>query len=119
MSNRRTALRSRQESLWGWILIAPLGLGLTIWVVFPMGLSLVTSLLKWDMISPPEFVGFRNYINLIVENELFRKCVTVTLYYTLVSVPVQLVVALVAALLLNARVRGVGVFRTVLPICPR
>ncbi|MFW6312672.1 MAG: carbohydrate ABC transporter permease [Spirochaetota bacterium] len=112
MSRRTAGLITRKESTWGWILITPLALGLTLWVVFPMGLSFVTSLLKWNMISPPEFVGLRNYVALATENELFKKSVMVTLYYTLVSVPLQLVLALGAALLLHQRVRGVGVFRT-------
>ena len=109
----RSRLLSRRENLWGWILITPLTLGLTIWVVFPMGLSLLTSLTSWDMISAPRLVGLRNYVELFFRDPLFLQSVKVTLYYTFLSVPLQLLVAFAVAVLLNSRVRGVGLFRTI------
>jgi multiple sugar transport system permease protein len=103
----------RRETVWGWILLTPLTLGLTIWVLFPMGLSLLTGLTKWDMISAPQFVGLRNYLELFSKDQLFLQSVKVTLYYTLLSVPLQLFVAYLTALLLNSPIRGVGWFRTI------
>jgi multiple sugar transport system permease protein len=98
--------------MWGWILITPLTLGLTIWVLFPMGLSFVTSLTDWDMISKPSFVGLKNYLDLFSGDQLFLQSVKVTFYYTLLSVPLQLAAAFGVSLLLNSNVRGLGVFRT-------
>lgn len=98
--------------MWGWILITPLTLGLTIWVLFPMGLSFVTSLTDWDMISKPKFVALKNYIDLFSGDQLFLQSVKVTFYYTLLSVPLQLAAAFGVSLLLNSNVRGLGVFRT-------
>lgn len=98
--------------MWGWILITPLTLGLTIWVLFPMGLSFVTSLTDWDMISKAKFVGLKNYIDLFSGDQLFMQSVKVTFYYTLLSVPLQLMAAFGVSLLLNSNVRGLGVFRT-------
>lgn len=112
MKPRTTWSLSKNQNFWGWILITPLSLGLTLWVLFPMGLSFVTSLLKWDMISTPEFVGLKNYLSLFSGSGLFLKSIQVTLYYTLLSVPLQLAAAFFAAMLLNSNVRGVGVFRT-------
>jgi multiple sugar transport system permease protein len=113
MKGAISRLRSRRENLWGWILITPLTLGLSLWVVFPMGLSLLTSLTSWDMISAPKFVGLRNYVELFFRDPLFLQSVKVTLYYTFLSVPLQLFVAFSVAMLLNSRVRGVGLFRTI------
>lgn len=98
--------------MWGWILITPLTLGLTIWVLFPMGLSFVTSLTDWDMISKPNFVGLKNYLDLFSGDQLFLQSVKVTFYYTLLSVPLQLAAAFGVSLLLNSNVQGLGVFRT-------
>lgn len=106
-------VNSRRQNLWGWILITPLTLGLTIWVVFPMGLSFVTSLTSWDMISPAKFVGFKNYVDLFHGAQLFLQASFVTLYYTALSVPLQLVAAFAVAMLLNSGVKGAGVFRTI------
>ncbi|MGE5607130.1 MAG: carbohydrate ABC transporter permease [Bacteroidota bacterium] len=102
---------SRQRNFWGWLLITPAVLGLSIWVAFPLGLSLVASLWRWDMIMPPEFIGLQNYLELKTD-PLFWQSVGVTLIYTLIGVPVQIMAAFLAALLLNAKVRGMGIFRT-------
>lgn len=112
MKRQKPGIITRRQNIWGWILILPLVLGLSIWVVFPMGLSFFTSLSEWDMISDAEFVGFRNYIRIFTEDELFLKSVANTAYFTILSVPSQMIVALIAALLLNARIRGKGLFRT-------
>jgi len=105
-------MNSKRQTFWGWLLISPLVWGLSIWVVFPMGLSLVTSLTSWDLISKPEFVGMKNYITLLTKDTLFLKSVSVTLYYTAISVPLQLITAFFIAMLLNTKIRGLGVFRT-------
>jgi multiple sugar transport system permease protein len=108
---KRSGFLSRQQNLWGWLLISPAVLGLTFWVAFPLGLSLVTSFLRWDMILPPEFVGAQNYADMF-HDPLFWQSVWITLYFTLVGVPIQIVGAFLVAMLLNARVRGMKFFRT-------
>ncbi|MDD3903755.1 MAG: sugar ABC transporter permease [Sphaerochaeta sp.] len=113
MSRTKIGFNTKRQTLWGWILISPLCLGLTLWVAFPMGLSLYTSMTTWDMLSKAEFVGFQNYIKIFTEDELFLKSIKNTLYFTFLSVPLQMVVALCGALLLNSQVKGKGVFRTI------
>lgn len=112
MKSNKSWSFSRNQNMWGWILITPLTLGLIIWVLFPMGLSLVTSLMEWDMISKPKFVGFKNYISLFSGDQLFLQSAKVTVYYTLLSVPLQLLAAFGVSLLLNTNVKGLGIFRT-------
>ena len=113
MSRTKIGFNTKRQTLWGWILISPLCLGLTLWVAFPMGLSLYTSMTTWDMLSKADFVGFQNYIKIFTEDELFLKSIKNTLYFTFLSVPLQMVVALSGALLLNSQVKGKGVFRTI------
>lgn len=109
---RRRNSRSRQQNLWGWLLISPAVLGLSIWVFFPLGLSLVASFWQWDMLMPPSFIGLQNYATMF-HDQLFWQSVWVTLYFTLIGIPLQIVIAFFAALLLNAKVRAMGFFRTV------
>lgn len=104
---------SRYQNFWGWLLISPAVLGLTIWVAFPLGLSLITSFCKWDMLASPQFIGFENYITMFKKDPLFWQAVKVTLYFTAVGVPLQIVTAFIAALLLNTKVRCMGILRTV------
>jgi multiple sugar transport system permease protein len=115
MRTRRTRKGSmeRSQRFWGWIFIMPLSLGLTIWVAFPLGISLVASTLQWDMISPARFVGLGNFIRMFTTDPLFLQSVVVTLKYTLLAVPLQLLIAFGLALLLTSKVRAIGVYRTI------
>lgn len=110
--SKKRAFLSRQKNLWGWLLISPAVLGLTIWVAFPLGLSLLASLWQWDMLMPPRFIGIQNYARMY-QDELFWKSVWNTLYFTLVGVPIQIVLSFCAALLLNTKVRAMRFFRTI------
>ena len=102
----------RSQRFWGWIFIMPLTLGLIIWVAFPLGISLVASTWQWDMISAPRFVGIGNFVRMFTTDPLFPQSVVVTLKFTLMNVPLQLIIALGLALLLTSRIRGIGVYRT-------
>jgi multiple sugar transport system permease protein len=106
-------MRIRKETLWGWILVSPLALGLTLWVAFPLGVAVSMSLFKWNMISAPSFIGLDNYAFMLFRDHLFWQAMKVMLLFTLTSVPLQMLLAFAAALLLNTKVRGMGAFRTI------
>lgn len=103
---------TRRQNLWGWLLISPAVLGLTLWVAFPLGLSLLASFWNWDMLMSPKFAGLGNYITMFKFDPLFYQSVWVTIYFTLVGIPLQIITAFVAALLLNTKVKCMGLFRT-------
>jgi multiple sugar transport system permease protein len=75
--------------------------------------SIVISLTHWDIISPPAWVGLDNYKTLFTEDGLFWKSLRVTMVFTFVLVPLQLTLSLLVAILLNQKVRGLSLFRTV------
>lgn len=66
----------------------------------------------WNLLSPPQFVGLANITSLF-DDQLLRKSLTVTAYYTFVGVPLQLVVALTLALALNNNIKFRAAYRTV------
>ncbi|HBF35698.1 MAG TPA: ABC transporter permease [Firmicutes bacterium] len=103
---------SRQQNFWGWLLITPAVLGLSIWVFFPLVLSLLASFWHWDMLMPPSWNGFQNYA-MMFQDQIFWQSVWVTIYFTVVGVPLQIVAGFGAALLLNTKVRAMGFFRTI------
>jgi multiple sugar transport system permease protein len=107
---RRGFLR-RREAIWCYVFIAPAILGLLLFSLGPMIASFVLSFTSYDLLSSPEFVGAENYVNL-AQDELFRKSLTVTLIYGLVSVPATMLIALVLAILLNAKIPAMPVFRS-------
>jgi len=106
-------MKVKNQTFWGWIFLLPLTLGLTLWVVFPVGVSVVMSFFQWNMISPPKFIWFDNYSFMFFQDHLFWQSVYVMFLYTLTSVPLQLVLAFSVAMLLNTKVKGMGIFRTI------
>jgi multiple sugar transport system permease protein len=110
----RTARSSlaRREAIRGYLFIAPAVLGFLLWVAGPMVISAWLSLTEWDLLSPPEFVGLNNY-QAMLKDPLFWQSLKVTAYFTLVSVPLFQGLAFAVALLMNVKVRGITIFRTV------
>ena len=103
-----------QEERAGWALASPLLIGLATFMAFPILLSLLLSFTRWTGIAGLEtarFVGLANYEQLLFHDQRFWTCLRVTAYYALLAVPVGQAFALGAALLMNAKVRGIGFFR--------
>ncbi|HEV2528287.1 MAG TPA: sugar ABC transporter permease [Thermomicrobiales bacterium] len=103
----------RMEQRWGLLLGLPAMLGFIIFTIGPMVASGWISLTDWNIYGDASFVGLDNYREMLTEDPLFFKSLWVTLYYTFASVPLLLLVAFAAALLLNADVRGKAIFRTI------
>lgn len=102
-----------REALWGYFFLLPNVLGFLVFTLGPVMAALLISLTKWDAITSPQFIGLANYIRLLTRDTTFRKVLWNTVYFTGVSVPLGTVLALTLALLLNQKLRGVLVYRTV------
>jgi multiple sugar transport system permease protein len=95
----------------GYIFIAPFMLGFVLWFLIPALTSVWMAFQNWNMITPPKFIGLDNFKK-IATDKLFWQSLKVTTVYTAISVPLSLVVAFLLALLMNVKVRGIAVFRT-------
>jgi multiple sugar transport system permease protein len=115
LSHRRSARnRRRWRDAWvAYAFIAPWIIGFLIFTAGPIIASFGLSFFKWKMISPPKYIGLDNYIKLFTNDEWFRISLGVTAKYVLIFVPVSQALALLLAVLLNQRVRMVGLWRTI------
>ena len=112
MSPSRPNRMARHEALLFYICISPWLLGLLVFVLGPMGASLFYSFTRWDLLSPPEVVGLRNYVRLFTRDPLLWQSLRVTVRYTLLYVPTELAGGLALAMLMHQPVKGVRVLRT-------
>ena len=114
-TERRSRWRSRRmsENVQGWLFILPAILGFFIFQFGPVVASLVLSFTKYNIINPPEYIGFDNYKKMFTDDDLFTKSVTTTLQYSFLAIPLSLLVAYGVALLLNQNLRGMGIYRTI------
>ena len=103
---------TQEEALEGYLLITPVVLGLLIFSLGPIVASLYLSLTSWDLFGSPQFVGLTNYRKLL-KDDLFYKSLGNTAYYAALTVPVGTVLALTLAMIMNQKIRGINLFRTI------
>lgn len=104
--------RRLSRHLTGWVFISPAVLGFLIFILGPMLASAYYSLTSYDLVRAPSYVGLANYRKLFTTDGLFAISLYNTAYYTFVAVPVQTVAALAQAYILNMKVKGVNIYRT-------
>jgi multiple sugar transport system permease protein len=104
--------RSQSDFVAGFLFASPYLFGLLVFAIYPIAMSFYYSFTRYDIFSQPEWVGWDNYIELF-SDRFFWTSILNTLYYTLISVPLGMMVALLLALLLNVKVGGQSFFRTI------
>ena len=102
---------SKDETRAGYLFISPWLIGTAIFLLGPMLVSLLLAFSSWDMIAPARWVGLGNFTEMAGDDR-FWKSLRATLIYTLFSVPLGVTGSLALALLLNTKIRGQSVFRT-------
>jgi len=106
--------RSIRRALEGYLLISPWLFGFVTLSLGPILMCVYYSMTSYNMGQAPRWVGTGNYRALLFEDPLFWTSLYNTAYYTVLAVPLTLVVALANALLLNQKVWGMPFFRTAL-----
>jgi multiple sugar transport system permease protein len=100
------------ESRTGYMMSLPYILYFLLFVGFPLFFSFILIFHKWNVITPMEWVGLRNFIRLF-QDKLFFKSILNTLKFLIIHIPLQIVVALLLAILLNQKIKARGFFRAV------
>jgi len=101
----------RQESLTAYLFLLPNIIGFLVFSSIPVVVTFTISLLDWDLIRTPRFVGFDNYVRLLTADPLFGKILANTAYYVVGTVPAGVILSLLLALAMNSNVRGIWFFR--------
>ncbi len=103
--------RGIRRFVWVALFILPGLSGLILFTIGPIVASLVLTLFEWDLLTSPEFVGFDNFRRLRNDPDFWDALVH-TLTFIVGYVPLVIVLALLLALTLNAKLRGIAVLRT-------
>lgn len=94
----------------GYLFAAPFIVGFLAFTAFPMLYSIWLSFNKWDLLSPPRFVGLQNFIKMIGDPRANLSLYN-SAYYTVFAVPIQLVISFSLALALTQKLRFRDVYR--------
>ncbi|WP_028549752.1 carbohydrate ABC transporter permease [Paenibacillus sp. UNC451MF] len=103
----------RKDALIGWLFLAPEFLGMLVLGVFPIVFSLYLSFCDWNLVgglSSIKFVGLDNF-KMLFEDEKFFMALKNNLIYTLFTVPIGMILALVLAVIIHSKVYGKEYFK--------
>lgn len=110
---KKISARQKSEFIWGWLFILPTMLGLIVLNIYPMIDTVRQSFYKTgDFGKGNVFVGLKNYEKVLGDSEVWQALWN-TVKYAIVEVPFSVVIALLLAVLLNKKLKGRDVFRTI------
>lgn len=113
VTGRRVSRLARKEEAWFFIFVGPWLVGFLWFTLGPMLTSIWISLTRWDILSPPEYIGLANYSKLLTADPTFTKALANTLYMVVFNVPIHTVGVLAVSMLLAADLRGIKTLRTI------
>lgn len=96
-----------------YLFILPWIIGILVFTLGPLAFSLVMSFFDWPITSDPTFIGIDNYKNMFLNDPQFYKSFGITFKFAAIFVPLNLVIALILALLITQPVKGMKLFRTI------
>ena len=111
-TSKKSGVR-RHHNLAGYLFISPWLFGFITFVLLPIVASFVLAFTRYDILSPPEWVGLQNFERMFTGDARYWRSVRATFYYVFTAVPLRLVFALAVAMLLNTARRGVSLYRAV------
>ena len=117
MNSKHKKLTIRQylnrESTAGVICSMPFIIGFIAFIMVPMFISLYYSFCDYDILSPPRWIGLKNYISIFTDDPRFYKSLQVTFYFAFVSVPLRLIFALIVAIILKRTTKMTAFYRAI------
>ena len=105
--------QARNELIWGWLFMLPTVIGLIVLNIYPIIGTIKQSFYKTgDFGIGDKFVGLDNYVKMFSDGDIWQALLN-TFKYAIVEVPFSIAIALVLAVLLNRKMRGRSIYRTI------
>jgi len=104
--------RQRRENFYGYLFLTPWLIGFFGLFIGPGLASLYLSFTNYNIIGESKFIGLDNYVHMFTEDDLFWASLGRTFYFACASVPLSVLGSMFLAILLDSKLRGVAVYRT-------
>lgn len=105
-------MKMNKEKYVGLLYLLPWLIGITVFVIYPFGISLYYSFTDYSLLNQPEFIGFGNYEKLFFNDPTFWISLKATVKFVFLNVPLKLAFALLIAYIMNTKLKGITIFRT-------
>lgn len=103
----------RREAVWGYLFLLPNIVGFLMFTALAVVTAFGLALTEWDLLIPPKFIGAANYVKLLTRDTVFQQALLNTAYFVAGVVPLEVIGALLLALLLNQPIRAMTIYRAI------
>ncbi|SFT27109.1 carbohydrate ABC transporter permease [Paenibacillus sp. BC26] len=110
--NRALGKEAKREAVAGYLFIAPWIVGFIVFVLGALLTAFYVSMTDWDLLTPSKWIGAENY-NTLLHDKKFWISLRVTVIYVVTAVPLGIVFGFSIALLLNQKIKGLSIWRTI------
>lgn len=111
--NQMRTHKHRKEAVCGYLFAAPWIIGFFVFTLYPILSSLYYSFTNYNFSDTYKWIGLTNYKIMFSSDYLIPIAAKNTIYYAIISVPLNMVIGLLVAVLMNRKMRGVNLLRTI------
>lgn len=105
-------MKIKKDKLVGLLYLLPWVIGICFFVIYPFAMSLYYSFTDYTMLNTPSFIGLANYKKMFFDDPTFWISLKATIKFVVFTVPLKMIFALFIAYIMNAKLKGIGFFRT-------
>lgn len=109
---KRLSIQKKKEARWAYLFISPFIIGFVVFMLGPMLFSVIGSFTDYNLTSKMNFIGLANFRRMFLHDDLFWKSLYNTVYFVLFNVPLTTMFSVFLATILNQKIRGISIFRT-------
>ena len=113
MKKKHISKRERRNNIAGYLFISPFIIGFFVFTLYPFLSSLYLSFTDYDILTPPKFVGLKNYIKMFTADEKILISLKVTFKFAIVQVPLKMAFSLLVAIVLSWSTKLTGIYRAI------
>lgn len=113
MGEMKKNRRGKQRRSYDFVFVLPWVIGFLCFTLIPYLFSFYISFTKYNMMGTPKWLGLENYREILTADPYFRTALVVTLKYVLIAVPLKMVFSLLVAVMLNNKLAGSKIYRTI------
>lgn len=113
MNKRLRNSKQLKNDVTGYLFITPFIIGFFLFTLYPFFRSFYLSFTDYDILTPPKWIGFGNYIKMFTADPKILQSLKITFRFAIVQVPLKLAFALLVAVLLSKKTRLTGVYRAI------
>lgn len=103
MQNTKKISKLKDDGKWAWFMLAPNIIGFFLFMLVPVVATFVLSFTKYDMLTTPQFIGLKNYIDM-AKDPIIWEVTKNTVIYTVITVPVGMCFSLLLAVMLDQKI---------------